>query len=157
MQAPGHRHHNGASACTIPLSCNPWVLDHMQLRDHVLAIAESIHAGGWDRARHLLELLRRRVSSTGGATERLAACFVQALAVRYSRLSSGTGAVSPSPQYFPVHVPTYFNVEKELSYGVQCYEPFRELFRTSFTNYWRQSPMRRSRSSSSLSISLMSS
>jgi hypothetical protein len=113
MQAPGHRHHNGASACAIPLSCNPWVLDHMQLRDHVLAIAESIHAGGWDRARHLLELLRRRVSTTGGATERLAACFLQALAVRYSRLSSRTGAVSPSPQYFSVHVPTYFNVEQE--------------------------------------------
>lgn len=93
------RHHNGSSG-SIPSPCNPWVLDHMQLRDHLLAVAESIHAGGWDRARHLLELLSRRVSTKGEATERLAACFFEALAVRYSRLSSGTGAVSTSSHRF---------------------------------------------------------
>ena len=73
-----------------------WVFEHMPLSDHVYDIAESIHEGGWDRARHLLELLSRRVSTTGDAPERVGACFFEALAVRYACLSSGTGAVSTS-------------------------------------------------------------
>lgn len=59
----------------------------MQLRDLLLETAQFISHCDWDRARPLLEVLSRRVSSTGDAAERLASCFFEALATRFSRVS----------------------------------------------------------------------
>lgn len=59
----------------------------MQLRDLLLETAQYISQCDWDRARPLLEVLSRRVSSTGDSTERVASCFLEALAIRFSKVS----------------------------------------------------------------------
>lgn len=59
----------------------------MQLRDLLIEAAQFISQCDWDRARPLLEALNRRVSSTGDSTERVASCFFEALATRFSRVS----------------------------------------------------------------------
>lgn len=59
----------------------------MQLRDLLLETAQFISQCDWDHARPLLQVLSRRVSSTGDSTERVASCFFEALATRFSRVS----------------------------------------------------------------------
>ncbi|XP_024375391.1 GRAS family protein RAM1 [Physcomitrium patens] len=59
----------------------------MQLRDLLLETAQLISQCDWDRARPLLQLLSRRVSTTGDSSERVASCFFEALATRFSRVS----------------------------------------------------------------------
>lgn len=66
-----------------------------QLRDLLLETAQFISQCDWDRARPFLEVLSRRVSSTGDSTERVASCFFEALAIRFSRVS-GTEVLYPS-------------------------------------------------------------
>lgn len=66
----------------------------MQLRDLLLETAQFISQCDWDRARPLLEVLSRRVSSTGDSTERVASCFFEALATRFSKVS-GTEVRKP--------------------------------------------------------------
>lgn len=59
----------------------------MLLRDILVDTAQYISQCDWERARPLLQVLRRQVSSTGDSSERVASCFFEALATRFSRVS----------------------------------------------------------------------
>ncbi|KAG0597426.1 hypothetical protein M758_UG337300 [Ceratodon purpureus] len=59
----------------------------MQLQNLLLETAQYISQCDWDHARPLLEVLSRCVSPAGDSTERVASCFFEALAIRFSKVS----------------------------------------------------------------------
>lgn len=97
----------------------------MQLRDLLLETAQYISQCDWDRARPLLEVLSRRVSSTGDSIERVASCFFEALAIRFSKVS-GTEVL---PHFFTL---TLFLIPHSFKESIKSYITVEHILRMFF-------------------------